>query len=332
MASWSRNITRHPASGSGNPGPDGFQDALLDSRQRWRDLATIAADFSFETDRRGCFTFINPDPALGWPAATLVGQPAEMLLLRTEGVWDGFNPFRLASSVCRRRVRLKRADGSAEVLSLTACPLRDATAEVVGVRGAAIDYVEHTRYPARIASHVRRGQLLEYILQRCREARSGSNVISVVTSLVMAAGADGAMLIDVASGAAEPDFLFQLDDPPAGLLDGAAAQTFVERDLIEASGPAGQPFLFTKCGSIANGNIIGLALWREAGATKWHQDDRWLPRVVAGIISVARSGITRSQGSVRSCLEDDRRSSSVSLPKELVPAVSRQSVGNTITG
>jgi hypothetical protein len=278
----------------------------------------MAADFSFETDSRGCFTFINPDPALGWPASTLVGQPAEMLLLRTEGVWDGFNPFRLASSVRRRRVQLKRADGSADVLLLTACPLRDTKGEVVGVRGAAIDYVEHTRYPARIASHVRRSQLLEYILQQCREARSESNVISVVTSLVMAAGADGAMLIDVASGAAEPDILFQLGDPPAGLLDGVAALTFVERDLIEASGPAGQPFLFTKCGGVANGDFIGLALWREAGGTKWHQDDLWLT-----VVNVAGSCITRSQGSVRSLLEGDRRSSSVRLPKELVPAVSR---------
>src|SRR4051812_339459 len=54
---------------------DPLRGALLESRQRWRDLVTMAADLAFETDAWGRFTFLAPDPALGWASGTLLGQP-----------------------------------------------------------------------------------------------------------------------------------------------------------------------------------------------------------------------------------------------------------------
>ena len=38
-----------------------LRHALLDSRQRWRDLVTMAADLAYETDEWGRFTFVMPD-------------------------------------------------------------------------------------------------------------------------------------------------------------------------------------------------------------------------------------------------------------------------------
>ncbi|HTI82292.1 MAG TPA: diguanylate cyclase [Acetobacteraceae bacterium] len=299
--------------------PDRFQAALLDSRQRWQDLATMAADFSFETDSRGCFTFINPDPALGWPAFTLVGQPSD-LLLRTERFADDFNPFRIASPVCRRGVWLKRADGSIGLFLLTVRPLRDATGDVVGARGTAIEYFEHAGYPARIASEIRRVQLLDYILQQCQETGWESMPASIVTSLVTATGALGAMLVDVAGDTAEPDVLFQVGDPPAWTLHSMATLMSVERGMDEAGGPAEQPLLFTECGRAESGNVIALALWREAGRADWHQDDSWLIRIVGSIIGAAVAGPTRRRGSARSSLKGDRSCDTVSRPNRLVPA------------
>src|SRR5580658_1629655 len=57
-----------------------LRNALLDSRQRWRDLVNMAADFAFETDAQGRFSFVMPDPALEWSAGALLGQPADLLL------------------------------------------------------------------------------------------------------------------------------------------------------------------------------------------------------------------------------------------------------------
>ena len=80
------------------PAADALRGALLDSRQRWRDLVTLAADLAFETDADGRFVFVAPDPALGWPAASLLGQPAEQLLAEPAAP-GGFNPFRPSAPI-----------------------------------------------------------------------------------------------------------------------------------------------------------------------------------------------------------------------------------------
>jgi len=73
-----------------------LRDALLESRQRWRDLVSMAGDMAFETDADGHFAFIAPDMVAGWAASQLVGQPAELLLAKVDGN-TAFNPFRPAA-------------------------------------------------------------------------------------------------------------------------------------------------------------------------------------------------------------------------------------------
>src|SRR5262245_8894242 len=99
-----------------------LRDALLDSRQRWRDLVITAADLAYETDAVGRFSFVQPDPALGWASATLLGQPAQLLLAGGSDA-NGFNPFNVTCMVRRRRAWLKRADGSTAMLAFSAAPL-----------------------------------------------------------------------------------------------------------------------------------------------------------------------------------------------------------------
>src|SRR5512143_2822509 len=105
--------------------------ALRDSRQRWRDLVLTAADLAYETDAWGRFVFVMPDPALGWSAATLVGQPAELLLAGGVGA-NGFNPFRVTAPVRRRRAWLQKADGSTVMLAFSSAPLFDTEGRIVG--------------------------------------------------------------------------------------------------------------------------------------------------------------------------------------------------------
>jgi hypothetical protein len=104
---------------------DTLRQALLDSWQRWRDLVTMAADLAYETDAWGRFVFVVPDPALGWSAGTLIGQPAEILLAGGTNA-NGFNPFRVTAPVRHRRVWLNQAGGSTAMLSFSAAPLLDA--------------------------------------------------------------------------------------------------------------------------------------------------------------------------------------------------------------
>ena len=139
--------------------------ALLDSRQRWRDLVLTAADLVYETDAWGRFVFIMPDPALGWSVATLIDQPAELLLAGGIGA-NGFDPFRVTTPVRRRRAWLQRSDGSPLLLAISAAPLIDAEGHVVGTRGMGIDWSEFDDDAARVAASLRRGEVLDHILWR----------------------------------------------------------------------------------------------------------------------------------------------------------------------
>jgi hypothetical protein len=105
-----------------------------------RELLALAADFAFETDEWGRFTFIAPDPALNWPASELIGRPAASLLAEAGG--GSFDPFRVSAAVRHRQAWLKRGDGSGVCLMFSAAPIEDATGRLVGVRGAGIDMSE----------------------------------------------------------------------------------------------------------------------------------------------------------------------------------------------
>ena len=66
-----------PAPATPHPRGDSIRDALLESRQRWRHLLSLAADLAFETDAEGRFVLMMPDCVLGWSADSLIGQPSE---------------------------------------------------------------------------------------------------------------------------------------------------------------------------------------------------------------------------------------------------------------
>src|SRR5271156_3994932 len=90
------------------PPAEVLQGALIDSRQRWRELVDLAADFAFETDEWGRFTLVAPDPALAWAADALIGQASTSLL--AESGSSAFNPFRVTAKIRHRPAWLKRGD------------------------------------------------------------------------------------------------------------------------------------------------------------------------------------------------------------------------------
>ena len=58
-----------------------LRDALIDSRQRYRDIVEVSSAFAWETDDTGNFIFVSPRGALGYKADELVGRsPLDFLL------------------------------------------------------------------------------------------------------------------------------------------------------------------------------------------------------------------------------------------------------------
>ena len=137
-----------------------------------------------------------PDPALGWSTATLIGQPAELLLA------GGIERQRL-QSVPRHRTgaapaRLAQAGGrQPAMLAFSAAPLLDAEGRIVGTRGMASTGPSSTTSQGRVAAALRRGEVLDHILWRMgQEVLAPRMMQAALDALMNALGAEGAAVID----------------------------------------------------------------------------------------------------------------------------------------
>ncbi|MDE2517611.1 MAG: diguanylate cyclase [Rhodospirillales bacterium] len=271
---------------------DPLRGALLDSRQRWRDLVGMAADLAFETDEHGRLTFIMPDPVLGWSAATLLGQPAELLLAEAAtGVGAaGFNPFLVAAPMRRRRVWLKRADGSVACLSFAAAPLFDPAGRIVGARGIGLDVTEQDSQEAQVAATLRRGEVIDHILWRMRQEVLAPRMMrSALEALLNAMGAEGAAVIHLPppEPAGQPPAIAHQAGGAAQMVLGTAAVLLRSATdaPVQACGADGRPVLVCCC-QTRFGAQAGLALWRSPGGRAWDGDDFALAASATGIIRV----------------------------------------------
>jgi diguanylate cyclase (GGDEF)-like protein len=263
---------------------DRLRDALLDSRQRWRELVIQAADFAFETDEWGRFVFVVPDPALGWSASTLVGQPAD-LLLADGPAHASFNPFRVGVAVRRRRAWLKRGDGGVASLTFAAAPLLDSQGRVVGARGIGLDVTEYDGHAAQVAGALRRGEVLDHILWRMgQEVLAPRMMRGALDALVNALGAEGAAVVALPADGAEAALAHQAGGGGTAVLSVAAG--LLRRGAAGASHATnddGRRVLIASCQS-RFGDPACLTVWRVAGARPWDNEDRLLLAAAANLI------------------------------------------------
>ncbi len=264
--------------------------ALLESRARWRDLATLAADLAYETDADGRFAFVAPDPALGWPAAQLIGAPAEVLLGGTRAL-GAPDPFHLVAPMRRQRVWLRRADGGMACLLLGAVPLIDRSGKVAGARGMGIDITEASQQEDSLAAALRRGAMVDHILGQMRHELLAHRMMEATLAAMLGAlGAEGAAVIE----AMEDGGMRLLHEAGSGTAAALAAP--VVPPPPEAAAPAGP----TRGGAAPDGRLLiavatptrftagtFLLMWRPPGGRPWDEEERRLLQSAAGIARVA---------------------------------------------
>ncbi|HEX6957736.1 MAG TPA: sensor domain-containing diguanylate cyclase [Ferrovibrio sp.] len=152
-ASLQVTLTPYPAAGSGRCllllGRDGTLErnliqALMQSRQLFKDLVTCSTDFAWETKADGSFGFVSPRGALGYSARELEGRSARMLAVPDDpetpapSVW----PFEARAPLDGAEVFLRRKDGTIGCFEVSCLPVRDSKGEWQGVRGVARDVTE----------------------------------------------------------------------------------------------------------------------------------------------------------------------------------------------
>jgi diguanylate cyclase (GGDEF)-like protein/PAS domain S-box-containing protein len=264
---------------------DSVRGALLESRQRWQHLVSLAADLAFETDAEGRFTLIRPDSVFGWTASALIGQPAT-ILIAPDGTGTQLNPFCLSREIRRHRTWLRRADGTLAMIAISATPLRNAAGQITGTRGIGIDTTDSDTHNAVMAGCLRREQVLHYILSRVnRETEPDTMMDTALWAMIHALGAEGAAVIGAVAHDARIEVLHECGPGASEILEPAA--------LLVGAGPAyeahhttsaeGRFVLAVGCDT-RTGLPTGLAIWRRAASRPWDREDTELAGAAVCIV------------------------------------------------
>ncbi|WP_018307670.1 sensor domain-containing diguanylate cyclase [Acetobacter aceti] len=185
-----------PASESSPPGQDGkLMDALLASRRRWKSLAQLVADFIFETDNEGRFTFFEAGPALGWNDQELIGEEGTRLLPCVNSA-PAPNPFKTRNVIRSRRCWIKRADSTFGCMLVYATPLLSPDGQHAGVRGLGIDVSDEVGSNADLAVARLHSEIVRRITATMRSrALSRLGIPPAFDELAAMLGAVGGVLI-----------------------------------------------------------------------------------------------------------------------------------------
>jgi PAS domain S-box-containing protein len=265
--------------------------ALIESRQRFKDLVEVAGDFAWETDCDGRFIFLSSESVLGYAAAALLNERAEDLLVEAREAAP--NPFTSRIKLDTVELWARRADGAAVCLAATVLPLFAAEGQWIGARGLCRDIAakrQTGRVPAEPeASSSGGGEAtpkhapamhrandddpLARLLRNIRGENSPSRILaSAADDLIPALGVagvviyrlsqEGEMALEVRSGSPLPDALAtalsRTVEQGAGDVDAACA---TGKLLAMVTGHEGA----------ANG-ILGV--WRSDSAAGWADQER----------------------------------------------------------
>ena len=282
--------------------------ALIESRQRYKDLVEAASDFAWETDAEGRFTFVSAGGALGYGAADLLGRFARDL--EDGGMAGGESPFCTRTRVQEAELWVRREDGESACLLATALPLFGSDGTWRGARGLCRNITAARRHEARLAVDRHRERLISYILGILRDEMDPAQVLSAACSaLVPALSASGAAIYRADS---EGRLACAAQ---AGELPGEAAvadlvrrvselQDEVEIVAEEAGEEEGGGLLYGRATRFRDSVNGSLCLWRAGAAAAWSREDRSLLAEVAGQIGLTIRQLAHQKELERLSLSD----------------------------
>lgn len=148
-------------------------NALVDSRQMFKDLVSCSTDFAWETDRHGNFIYVSPKGILGYTAYELNGRSSREMIIGGEDR----NPFDTKDNVNEMELWLKRADSSMACLLISAVPVLDNRAQWQGARGICRDITAIREREAVLRRTRKREHVLGNIVATIRDMVNPSEML-----------------------------------------------------------------------------------------------------------------------------------------------------------
>ncbi len=139
-------------------------NALVESRQRFKQVVEVSGDFAWETDVDGLFVFVSPGVTIGYAPAAMVGVPAAHFLADT-GLRSRDTPFFAREPVRDVDLWLKTASGRDACLRTSAAPVETNGGAWRGARGICRDVTEERERDAVFAALQVRESLMARIVR-----------------------------------------------------------------------------------------------------------------------------------------------------------------------
>ncbi|CAA7611516.1 diguanylate cyclase domain-containing protein [Magnetospirillum sp. UT-4] len=261
--------------------------ALVESRQRYKDLVEISSDFAWEVGPDGRFAFVSPKGALGFSADELVGrEPADFVASADDS--QGTSPFSATMPVEDVEMWMNQSDGSQACLLSSSTPLFNEAGEWTGARGVCRDVTQERLRDAALSRANNRERLLSYIVRTIRDEVDPSDTLrAAAEATARALGASGCQIFRILGDEGrtfQPAAQFGTWGDDKAVLAAFAAADHFDDDL------KGWHVLATvsRYRHDINGAVI---LWRDPTRPGWGDDDRLLIDDVANQVGLANEQI-----------------------------------------
>lgn len=272
-----------------------LRTALVDSRQRYKDLVEVSSDFAWEIGEEKTFVFVSPKGALGYAADALVGGRPGDLVIHAEQ-YDPL-PFLTERAMENVELWMRRADGEIATVVMSALPLFDKAGAWRGVRGVCRDVTEDRANEEALLRARNREQMLNYIVGSLRDELDPADMLNAAAkATARALGTSGCRILrrdgDGFTLAAENGTGAEV---PRSLIDAVEAEAQPNATVEQAAGDFQMIAVSTRYRHAINGL---LCLFRPLGA-EWTDDERILIGDVANQLGIAAEQVANHERIVR---------------------------------
>jgi len=278
-----------------------LRSALVESRQRYKDLVEVSSDFAWEVGPDQTFAFVSPKGALGYTADELVGRPPEKIVNDPED----YTPLPFLSDWPMEDVEmwLNRADGSTACVTISCLPLVTEDGEWRGTRGVCRDVTDERRRQQALNQARHREQLLNHIVSTIRDEVEPQNMLNAAASATARAlGAAGCRIYRmegpekfvVAAEYGDGDIPKPLEELLKTLCEQKEDKAV---DTVERS--TGAWHVLTRATHYRQSVNGAICMWRDAAGDPWDDDSRILIGDVANQLGIANEQIANHERIVK---------------------------------
>ena len=272
-----------------------LRSALVESRQRYKDLVEVSSDFYWETDPQGKFVFVSPRGGLGHASEDLIDRDGSEFVVDPEA----FSPLPFVSERPLEDVEMwfMGKDEETACMLVSCVPLfreDENGREWSGTRGVCRDVTEERRSEAALSRARHREQLLGYIVSSVRDELDPQNMLTAAaTTTARALGVAGCRIYrqtepDKVLIAAEYGNTEELEELDESIRD-LGLQSEVK--LVEI-GPWSTLAVATHYRQEMNGAIT---IWRSAKGDPWEDDHLILIADIANQLGIANEQVTNHE-------------------------------------